>query len=204
MAEAGVLPKEPADEEFYLSLRNGLILCNVPNKVNPGAVYKVVESLVLDVQATEGAAQSAIQNFENMRNFLVAVGKMLLLTFLNRLILKSYKAAPWEKEDEQVKQALNVWQGGIRKSKPENKVRTKHQFPATYQKSDIIETLNDTDNGKILEFKRTNFSNPGSEPVQLLVCGTTRVHKLQRSFSRNSRHPEPRKHLNSMDSRKSR
>lgn len=36
---------------------------------------------MLDVQATEGAAQSAIQYFENMRNFLVAVGKMKLLTF---------------------------------------------------------------------------------------------------------------------------
>lgn len=37
-----MLPKEPAEEEFYLSLRNGLILCNVLNEVNPGAVYKVV------------------------------------------------------------------------------------------------------------------------------------------------------------------
>lgn len=36
---------------------------------------------MLDVQATEGAAQSAIQYFENMRNFLHAVGKMKLLTF---------------------------------------------------------------------------------------------------------------------------
>lgn len=36
---------------------------------------------MLDVQATEGAAQSAIQYFENMRNFLAAVGKMKLLTF---------------------------------------------------------------------------------------------------------------------------
>lgn len=40
---------------------------------------QVVE--VLDVQATEGAAQSAIQYFENMRNFLVSVGRMKLLTF---------------------------------------------------------------------------------------------------------------------------
>lgn len=31
--------------------------------------------------SSEGAAQSAIQYFENMRNFLVAVGKMQLLTF---------------------------------------------------------------------------------------------------------------------------
>ncbi|GFZ12695.1 kinesin-like protein 1 [Actinidia rufa] len=76
-----VLPKEPSEEELCLSIRNGLILCNVLNKVNPGAVHKVVENTVIDVQSTEGAAQSAIQYFENMRNFLVAVGKMKLLTF---------------------------------------------------------------------------------------------------------------------------
>ncbi|KAF5949615.1 hypothetical protein HYC85_011608 [Camellia sinensis] len=76
-----VLPKEPSEEHFCLALRNGLILCNVLNKVNPGAVHKVVEIPIIDVQATEGAAQSAIQYFENMRNFLVAVGNMKLLTF---------------------------------------------------------------------------------------------------------------------------
>ncbi|XP_073158493.1 kinesin-like protein KIN-14F isoform X2 [Henckelia pumila] len=76
-----VLPKEPTEYEFCLALRNGLVLCNVLNKVNPGAVHKVVENPLVDVQATEGAAQSAIQYFENMRNFLVAVGKMKLLTF---------------------------------------------------------------------------------------------------------------------------
>ncbi|KAL8131824.1 hypothetical protein AgCh_007661 [Apium graveolens] len=76
-----VLSKEPSEEEFCLALRNGLILCNVLNKVNPGAVLKVVENPVIDVDATEGAAQSAIQYFENMRNFLVAVRDMKLLTF---------------------------------------------------------------------------------------------------------------------------
>ncbi|XP_057983090.1 kinesin-like protein KIN-14F [Malania oleifera] len=75
------LPAEPSEEEFRLALRNGLILCNVLNKVNPGAVLKVVENPIIAVQSTEGAAQSAIQYFENMRNFLVAVGKMKLLTF---------------------------------------------------------------------------------------------------------------------------
>ncbi|KAL9382883.1 hypothetical protein Peur_023206 [Populus x canadensis] len=73
------LPKEPSEEEFCLALRNGLILCNVLNKVNPGAVLKVVPNLT--VQSTEGAAQSAIQYFENMRNFLMAVKDMKLLTF---------------------------------------------------------------------------------------------------------------------------
>lgn len=75
---AEVLPTEPSEEHFCLSLRNGLILCNVLNKVNPGAIPKVVEIPIID---TEGAAQTAIQYFENMRNFLVAVGQMKLLTF---------------------------------------------------------------------------------------------------------------------------
>lgn len=35
------LPEEPSEEEFCLALRNGLILCNVLNKVNPGAILKV-------------------------------------------------------------------------------------------------------------------------------------------------------------------
>ncbi|KAL2945003.1 Kinesin-like protein KIN-14F [Bienertia sinuspersici] len=75
------LGKEPSEEEFCLALRNGLILCNVLNKVNPGAVLKVVDNPVVTVQFPEGAAQSAIQYFENMRNFLMAVGNMKLLTF---------------------------------------------------------------------------------------------------------------------------
>ncbi|KAK4386877.1 Kinesin-like protein KIN-14F [Sesamum angolense] len=75
------MTKEPTEEDFRLALRNGLILCNVLNKVKPGAIRKVVETPVLDVQATEGAALYAIQYFENVRNFLVAVGRMKLLTF---------------------------------------------------------------------------------------------------------------------------
>lgn len=75
---AEVLSTEPSEEHFCLSLRNGLILCNVLNKVNPGAIPKVVEIPIID---TEGAAQTTIQYFENMRNFLVAVARMKLLTF---------------------------------------------------------------------------------------------------------------------------
>uniref|UniRef100_A0A0D9W614 Kinesin motor domain-containing protein n=1 Tax=Leersia perrieri TaxID=77586 RepID=A0A0D9W614_9ORYZ len=75
------LPERPSEEEFCAALRNGLILCNVLNRVNPGAVHKVVENPVAAVQSSDGAAQSAIQYFENMRNFLVAVSEMNLLTF---------------------------------------------------------------------------------------------------------------------------
>lgn len=35
------LPAEPSEEEFRLGLRSGIILCNVLNKVHPGAVPKV-------------------------------------------------------------------------------------------------------------------------------------------------------------------
>lgn len=35
------LTETPSEEDFCLALRNGLILCNVLNKVNPGAVLKV-------------------------------------------------------------------------------------------------------------------------------------------------------------------
>ncbi|KAL0922653.1 hypothetical protein M5K25_006655 [Dendrobium thyrsiflorum] len=72
---------EPSEEEFCLELRNGLILCNILNKVNPGAIPKVVDNPVVAVQLADGTAQSAIQYFENMRNFLVAVNEMKLLTF---------------------------------------------------------------------------------------------------------------------------
>ncbi|EMS50422.1 Kinesin-4 [Triticum urartu] len=64
-----------------MALRNGLILCKVLNRVNPGAIPKVVENPIDTVQWSDGAAQSAIQYFENMRNFLVAVSEMNLLEF---------------------------------------------------------------------------------------------------------------------------
>ena len=36
------LPAEPSEEEFRLGLRNGIVLCNVLNKIHPGAVTKVL------------------------------------------------------------------------------------------------------------------------------------------------------------------
>lgn len=35
------LPAEPSEEEFRLGLRSGIMICNVLNKVQPGAVSKV-------------------------------------------------------------------------------------------------------------------------------------------------------------------
>ncbi|KAL5795665.1 hypothetical protein ACOSQ2_000485 [Xanthoceras sorbifolium] len=75
------LPAEPSEEEFRLGLRSGIILCNVLNKVQPGAVPKVVESPCDAVLIPDGAALSAFQYFENVRNFLVAVQDMGFPTF---------------------------------------------------------------------------------------------------------------------------
>jgi kinesin family member C2/C3 len=35
------LAEEPSEEEFWVGLRNGIILCNAVNKIQPGTVPKV-------------------------------------------------------------------------------------------------------------------------------------------------------------------
>ncbi|CAH8381998.1 unnamed protein product [Eruca vesicaria subsp. sativa] len=71
-------PAEPSEEDFRLGLRSGIVLCNVLNKVNPGSVSKVVEA---PDDVADGAALSAFQYFENIRNFLNAVEGMDLPSF---------------------------------------------------------------------------------------------------------------------------
>ncbi|TYG57638.1 hypothetical protein ES288_D08G158600v1 [Gossypium darwinii] len=75
------LPAEPSEEEFRLGLRSGIILCNVLNKVQPGAVPKVVESPCDAALIPDGAALSVFQYFENVRNFLIAGQELRLPTF---------------------------------------------------------------------------------------------------------------------------
>lgn len=75
------LAAEPSEEEFRLGLRSGIILCNVLNKLQPGAVPKVVEGPCDAVVIPDGAALSAYQYFENVRNFLVALEEMGFPTF---------------------------------------------------------------------------------------------------------------------------
>ncbi|XP_057818675.1 kinesin-like protein KIN-14L isoform X2 [Cryptomeria japonica] len=79
MAEPSDMPYEPTEDEFRLCLRNGLILCSLINKVQPGAVPKVVENI--PSLCPEGQPLSAYQYFENVRNFLVAVEELKLPTF---------------------------------------------------------------------------------------------------------------------------
>nr|CAB3475588.1 unnamed protein product [Digitaria exilis] len=66
----------PSEQEFVASLRNGIVLCRAINKVQPGAVPKVITNAPCDSQPL-----TAFQYFENIRNFLVAVQGLKLPTF---------------------------------------------------------------------------------------------------------------------------
>nr|XP_009758655.1 PREDICTED: kinesin KP1 isoform X2 [Nicotiana sylvestris] len=76
------ISSQPSEREFVSCLRNGLVLCNLINKVRPGSVPKVVEnhmpshSIMWDSQPLP-----AYQYFENIRNFLVAVEDLKLPAF---------------------------------------------------------------------------------------------------------------------------
>ncbi|MED6148107.1 hypothetical protein PIB30_050119 [Stylosanthes scabra] len=75
------LPLEPSEEEFMALLRNGIILCTALNKIQPGAVPKVVETPSDADLPSDGIAISVYQCFENMKNFLVAAERLGLPTF---------------------------------------------------------------------------------------------------------------------------
>ncbi|KAK9922060.1 hypothetical protein M0R45_030542 [Rubus argutus] len=76
------IPNQPSEKEFISCLRNGLILCNAINKIQPGAVPKVVESqMPLESLSRESQPLPAYQYFENVRNFLVAAEELKLPAF---------------------------------------------------------------------------------------------------------------------------
>ncbi|KAL9248982.1 Kinesin-like protein [Drosera capensis] len=75
------LPAEPSEEHFRIGLRSGIILCNVLNKIQPGAVPKVVEAPNDSVLIPDGAALMAYQYFENVKNFLHVIEEMGLPPF---------------------------------------------------------------------------------------------------------------------------
>lgn len=70
------LPPYPSEKEFAASLRNGIVLCKAINKLQPGAVAKIITNAPCDSQPL-----TAFQYFENIRNFLVAVNKLKLPSF---------------------------------------------------------------------------------------------------------------------------
>uniref|UniRef100_A0ACD6A2X0 Uncharacterized protein n=2 Tax=Avena sativa TaxID=4498 RepID=A0ACD6A2X0_AVESA len=75
------LAEEPSEEEFRVGLRNGIILCNAVNKIQPGTVPKVVEVHSVSTIPADGSALCAYQYFENVRNFLTGLQDLGLPTF---------------------------------------------------------------------------------------------------------------------------
>ncbi|KAL6505956.1 hypothetical protein OROHE_022675 [Orobanche hederae] len=94
------IPSQPSEKEFVSCLRNGLILCNVINKIQPGSVPKVIEntssspSLLWDSQPLP-----AYQYFENVWNFLLAV---------QELKLPNFEASVFERENLEVGSSTKV------------------------------------------------------------------------------------------------
>ncbi|XP_020596644.1 kinesin-like protein KIN-14A isoform X2 [Phalaenopsis equestris] len=74
------LSSQPSEQEFVSCLKNGLVLCNVINKIQPGAVPKVVTNQSLGL-TWENQTLPAYQYFENIRNFLVAVDELKIPSF---------------------------------------------------------------------------------------------------------------------------
>ncbi|XP_022951626.1 kinesin-like protein KIN-14L isoform X1 [Cucurbita moschata] len=76
------LPTQPSEMEFISCLRNGLVLCNAINKIQPGSVPKVVDNpCPLQSLTWECQPLPAYQYFENVRNFLVAARELNLPAF---------------------------------------------------------------------------------------------------------------------------
>ncbi|PRQ44785.1 putative minus-end-directed kinesin ATPase [Rosa chinensis] len=76
------IPNQPSEKEFISCLRNGLILCNAINKIQPASVPRVVESQIpLQSLSRESQPLPAYQYFENVRNFLVAAEELKLPAF---------------------------------------------------------------------------------------------------------------------------
>ncbi|GJN05109.1 hypothetical protein PR202_ga22714 [Eleusine coracana subsp. coracana] len=90
------LAEEPSEDEFRIGLRNGIILCNALNKVQPGSVPKVVEVPSDSTVPTDGAALCAYEYFENVRNFVIGLQDLGLPTFeasdLEKAMIRSHSA----------------------------------------------------------------------------------------------------------------
>ncbi|GAB4851675.1 hypothetical protein Ancab_031078 [Ancistrocladus abbreviatus] len=76
---------QPSEREFISCLRNGLILCNAINKIQPGSVPKSFagcgESFTYSISDMGSQPLPTYQYFENIRNFLVAVEVLKLPAF---------------------------------------------------------------------------------------------------------------------------
>lgn len=100
-----------------------------------------------------------------------------------------------ENEEDQYKQALNVRQGGVRKSKADSMVKAKHQLTAKVQKSDFaVNFLSDVNTGAREDLQKSDFSEPENEQkfAKPLTRGNFKAKKFHQDFSRNSQYVESR------------
>ncbi|XP_024962466.1 kinesin-like protein KIN-14G [Cynara cardunculus var. scolymus] len=75
------LPSEPSEEDFRMGLRSGIILCTVLNKIEPGAIPKIVEAPFDSVIVPDGEPLSECLYFDNITNFLEAIEERGLPSF---------------------------------------------------------------------------------------------------------------------------
>lgn len=144
------------------------------------------------------AAASVLSASESSRGFLGSQ-ELSKQENISEVLYQLHRAHPRkiypEHEEEQFKSALNVRQGGIRKSKPESKTKIKHQFPSKIQKFDVPKIMqSDMDTvEKLEEARKSDFSEIEIENGLVVspVHGGLNIKKLQ-DFTRISQNTEPR------------
>ncbi|KAF0896475.1 hypothetical protein E2562_024336 [Oryza meyeriana var. granulata] len=178
------LAEEPSEEELRLGLRNGIILCNALNKVQPGSVPKVVEAPSDSAAPADGAALCAYQYFENVRNFLIGLQDLGLPTFeasdLEKggkgvrvvdcvLSLKSFS------ESKQVGRSTSFKYGGIIKPSMSGKYfirKNSEPFMKAMMRSHSAELLRDgvsLEQSLGLDFSLEHGETTTSESIRMLV-----------------------------------
>lgn len=138
---------------------------------------------ILEIQSSETTRKGGSGSQENISDASSKFQKVKPRKFLS------------ENEKDQFKQALNVKQGGIRKSKADGMEKVKHQLPAKVQKSDIaVNFLSDLNTGGTREEFQKSDSEPENEQrfPKPLTRGKFKAKKFRQDFIRNSQYVESR------------
>lgn len=159
---------------------NRLMKLQFPTKAS---VYKSFATIT-EIQSTETNKKGCSGSQDNIHDASIRLQKVKPRKFLS------------ENEEEQFKQALNVRQGGIRKSKADSIVKAKCQLPAKVQKSDIaVNLLSDVNAGGAREeLQKSDFLEPENEQrfPKPLTRGNFKAKKFHQDFLRNSQYVESR------------
>ncbi|MQL74811.1 hypothetical protein Taro_007181 [Colocasia esculenta] len=185
------LSSQPSEMEFVSCLRNGLVLCNLINKIQPGAVHKVISNqssrLNFEIQPPP-----AYQYFENIRNFLVAVEDLNLPAFeasdLERDTLESGSTTKIVDCILSLK-SFHEWKmynGGIGPCKfvKSPAISNKFYMHTTSSKSDICRSLNMVTDPKKQE---TTHETPNSEDLLIRML-SEQVFDFKENIDHNIMH----------------